>query len=75
MTVSKQRYEICVLPGDGIGPEIMRVALEVLHTAGHKHGIEFNCIEAPIGGCAIDACGNALPPETIELARQNTNRR
>ncbi len=70
MTVSKQRYEICVLPGDGIGPEIMRVALEVLHTAGHKHDIEFNCIEAPIGGCAIDACGNALPPETIELARR-----
>ena len=70
MTVSKQRYEICVLPGDGIGPEIMRVALEFLHAVGRKHGIEFACIEAPIGGCAIDACGNALPCETVELARR-----
>ena len=70
MTVNKQRYEICVLPGDGIGPEIMRVALEVLHAVGRKHGIEFACIEAPIGGCAIDACGNALPCETVELARR-----
>lgn len=70
MTVTKQRYEICVLPGDGIGPEIMRVALDVLHAVGRKYDIEFTCTEALIGGCAIDACGNALPEATLELARR-----
>lgn len=70
MTVIKQRYEICVLPGDGIGPEIMQVALDVLHAVGRKYDIEFTCTEALIGGCAIDACGNALPEATLELARR-----
>ena len=70
MTVTKQRYEICVLPGDGIGPEIMQVALDVLHAVGRKYNIEFTCTEALIGGCAIDACGNALPEATLELARR-----
>lgn len=70
MTVTKQRYEICVLPGDGIGPEIMQVALDVLHAVGRKYDIEFTCTEALIGGCAIDACGNALPEATLELARR-----
>ena len=70
MIVNKQRYEICVLPGDGIGPEIMGVALEVLHAVGRKRDIDFVCVEAPIGGCAIDACGVALPDATLELARR-----
>ena len=64
-----QRYEICALPGDGIGPEIMRVALDVLHAVGRKHDIEFACTEALMGGCAIDACGCALPEATLDLAR------
>ncbi len=68
MIVDKQHYDICVLPGDGIGPEIMQVALDVLYAVGRKHGIEFTCTEALIGGCAIDACGCALPEATLELA-------
>lgn len=70
MIVDKQHYDICVLPGDGIGPEIMQVALDVLYAVGRKHGIEFTCTEALIGGCAIDACGCALPEATLELARR-----
>lgn len=68
MIVDKQHYDICVLPGDGIGPEIMQVALDVLYAVGRKHDIEFTCTEALIGGCAIDACGCALPEATLELA-------
>lgn len=67
--MTMQRYEICVLPGDGIGPEIMQVALDVLHAVGRKHDMKFACLEAPIGGCAIDACGRALPEATLDLAR------
>ncbi len=67
--MSLQRYEICVLPGDGIGPEIMQVALDVLRAVGRKHDVEFACTEALVGGCAIDACGCALPEATLDLAR------
>lgn len=68
--MGRQHYEICVLPGDGIGPEIMQVALEVLHAVGRRRDIEFACTEALIGGCAIDECGVALPAATLELARR-----
>lgn len=67
--MAKRNYEICVLPGDGIGPEIMDAALSVLYAVGQKYDIEFDCHEALIGGAAIDACGNPLPLETLELAR------
>lgn len=70
MTVTKQRYEICVLPGDGIGPEIMRVALWALDAVGRKYDVDFAYTEALIGGCAIDTCGSALPEATLELARR-----
>lgn len=69
--MAKRRFDICVLPGDGIGPEIMDAALLVLYAVGQKHGVEFECREALIGGAAIDACGDPLPPETLELARQS----
>ncbi|GAB4194473.1 MAG: 3-isopropylmalate dehydrogenase [Wenzhouxiangellaceae bacterium] len=56
-----------VLPGDGIGPEVMDAALQVLEQVASRYGHQFATMQAPIGGDAIDRCGRALPPETREL--------
>lgn len=64
-------HKICLLPGDGIGPEIMAVAVDVLEAVGEKHGIAFEFEEALIGGCAIDACEDPLPQETLQVARNS----
>ncbi|MEF2231498.1 MAG: 3-isopropylmalate dehydrogenase [Pseudodesulfovibrio sp.] len=57
--------KICVMPGDGIGREIVAQALRVLDAVGAKFGRDFETEEALIGGCAIDATGGPLPEETI----------
>lgn len=62
-------HKICVLPGDGIGPEIMKVALNVLTAAGKKEGEEFAYTEELIGGAAIDATGMPLPEKTLNTAK------
>lgn len=62
-------HKIAVLPGDGIGPEIMSQALKVLTTAGKAEGESFEFKEALIGGAAIDATGNPLPPETLDVCK------
>ncbi len=59
-------YNIAVLDGDGIGPEICTGAIKVLEKAGKKFGHKFNFTHLPIGGCAIDACGVPLPEKTVE---------
>lgn len=58
---------VAVLGGDGIGPEVTREAVRVLQTVSTKRalGIEFS--EGLLGGCAIDAVGTPLPPDTYEL--------
>ena len=57
--------KICVMPGDGIGPEIIAQARKVLDAVGKKFGHEFEISEALIGGAAIDATGGPLPEETV----------
>jgi 3-isopropylmalate dehydrogenase len=57
--------KICVLPGDGIGTEIVAQALRVLGAVGDKFGHQFETTEALIGGVAIDATGSPLPEETV----------
>ena len=52
--------KICVLPGDGIGPEIMAQAIRVLNALGLKLEME----EALLGGCAVDATGTPYPEAT-----------
>ncbi|MGN0302155.1 MAG: 3-isopropylmalate dehydrogenase [Anaerotardibacter sp.] len=64
-----QTYKICLLPGDGIGPEIIAEGVKVLNAVGAKYDTVFECEEALIGGCAIDATGNPLPDETLEIAK------
>ncbi|KAG2450535.1 hypothetical protein HYH02_005036 [Chlamydomonas schloesseri] len=64
-------HKICVLPGDGIGPEIMEVATKALTVAGGKEGETFEYKQCLIGGAAIDATGKPLPEETLEVAKQS----
>ena len=52
---------ICLLPGDGIGPEIVAQGVAVLEAVAKKFGHEFDFVPALIGGAAIDATGEPLP--------------
>ena len=61
-------YKICTLPGDGIGPEIMAEGVKVLKALGEKYDVDFAFEDALIGGCAIDASGEALPQATLDAA-------
>ena len=64
-------YKVCVTAGDGIGPEIVAEAIKVLRAVEKKYDVAFECTDALIGGAAIDATGQALPDETLELARES----
>ena len=59
-------YNIALLKGDGIGPEIVDSAVKVLEAVGKKFGHTFNFTDYLIGGCAIDATGKPLPEETVK---------
>ena len=59
-------YNIALLRGDGIGPEIVDSAVRVLNAVGEKFGHTFTFTPYLIGGCAFDACGEPLPRETVE---------
>ncbi len=67
----KKSCKIAVLPGDGIGPEIMEAALEVLKAIEKKYGVKFEFREGLIGGAAIDATGEPLPEETLKIAKES----
>lgn len=66
-----QHYRITLLPGDGIGPEIMSVAVEVLKVVEKQFDIQFEFQEALIGGAAIDATGEPLPATTLDMCRNS----
>lgn len=57
--------KIAVLPGDGIGPEVMESALRVLEAVAEKEGFSFSSTEHAVGGIAIDHHGTALPEATL----------
>lgn len=63
-----KRYSVAVLPGDGIGPEIMGEAVKVLKAVGKKFGAEFALKDALVGGASIDAFGVPLTDEVLDLA-------
>lgn len=69
--MQQQQYRITLLPGDGIGPEIITVAVDVLKAVGQQLNLKFEFQEAPIGGAAIDKTGNPLPDETLEICRNS----
>ena len=65
------RARIALLPGDGIGPEVVAEGVRVLAAVAERWGHAFETISALIGGAAIDATGNPLPDETIALCRES----
>ena len=69
--MAQQHYRITLLPGDGIGPEIMAVAVDVLNVIGAQFDLSFEFTEALIGGAAIDATGEPLPTDTLEKCRHS----
>ena len=62
-------YKIAVIPGDGIGPEVIGQTTRVLEEIGKKYGHTFEFTEVLAGGCAIDATGQCLPEETVEICK------
>ncbi len=67
---SIMQKHICVMPGDGIGPEIVGEALKVLNAVADKFGHDFTTENALIGGAAIDATGGPLPEATVEACQK-----
>ena len=62
-------YNLAVIHGDGIGPEVVDQTLLVLNRIGEKFGHSFTYTNVLAGGCAIDATGGCLPQETIEVCK------
>ena len=62
-------YRIAVVPGDGIGPEVVGQTLKVLDKVGEIYGHSFEYEKVLAGGCAIDAVGQCLPQETIDTCK------
>ncbi|KAG8701001.1 3-isopropylmalate dehydrogenase, partial [Ceratobasidium sp. 394] len=63
-------FNITVLPGDGIGPEVIEQAIRVLDTvSAGSSGVKFNLASHDFGGCAIDKHGNPLPDATLEACK------
>ena len=63
--MTDKSYKIAVLPGDGIGPEVMQQAHKVLDAIEKKHAISFSREEYDVGGIAIDNHGCPLPEATV----------
>jgi 3-isopropylmalate dehydrogenase len=63
-------FNVAVLPGDGIGPEVITQALKILQTVGEKFGRSFHLNDGLIGGVAIDTLGKALSYETLKMCKQ-----
>lgn len=64
-------YKITVIPGDGIGPEIVQEAKKVLDRVGSVYGHTFHYTEVLMGGCSIDAYGVPLTEEALETAKKS----
>ncbi|MFP4435956.1 MAG: 3-isopropylmalate dehydrogenase [Chloroflexaceae bacterium] len=64
-------YKIALLPGDGIGPEVVAEGVKVLQAVGDNFGHSFTTNTGLIGGCAIDETGTALPEATIALCQES----
>ena len=60
---------ITLLPGDGIGPDVVAEGVKALQAVGKRYGHSFELHQALLGGCAIDATGTALPEETLRIAQ------
>lgn len=64
-------YQITLLAGDGIGPEITAVAVKLLEKVGQQFGFQLNFNRQPVGGAAIEEFGQPLPPSTLEACKNS----
>jgi len=62
--------KILVLPGDGIGQEVVSPAVAVMQVAAQQQGVTLDIEEALVGGAAIDDCGEPLPAQTLAKAKE-----
>ena len=62
-------FELAVLPGDGVGPEVVTEAIKVLQAIGNRSGHSFNLRYGLIGGVAVDETGTALPDDTLKMCQ------
>jgi 3-isopropylmalate dehydrogenase len=65
------KFRIAVLPGDGVGPDVVAEAVKVLQAVGRKSGHEFNLCYDDIGGAAIDKHGVALTADTLRMCKRS----
>ncbi|WP_321370363.1 3-isopropylmalate dehydrogenase [uncultured Desulfuromusa sp.] len=63
-------FKVAVLPGDGIGPEVMAEALKVLDAVEKKYNVSFERTLANVGGAGIDNEGKALPDTTVDICKK-----
>ncbi len=64
-----QEFNITVLPGDGIGPEVILEAVKILKIVESKKNLKLNLTEAPVGGAGYEAAGHPLPEDTLQAAQ------
>jgi len=63
------QFNLAVLPGDGVGPEVTTEAIKVLQAIGNRFGHDFDLHYGLVGGVAIDETGTALPQDTLKMCR------
>ena len=64
-------YKIALIPGDGIGPEVIAEGVKVLDQVGQKYGHQFHYEKVLAGGAAIDEVGTCLPEESIKICKDS----
>jgi len=66
----KTEFNIAVLPGDGIGPEVINEAVKIIKIIESKLSLRINLTESLVGGCAYEATGHPLPDDTLDIAKK-----
>ncbi len=69
--IKKGIKKVAILPGDGIGPEVMREAVKVLDVVRERFSLDLTYDFGDVGGCAIDRHGEALPSSTLSLCESS----
>jgi len=65
------KFKLAVLPGDGVGPEVVAAAVQVLQAVGRMSGHEFVISYSDIGGVSIDRHGVALTEDTLKMCKRS----
>jgi 3-isopropylmalate dehydrogenase len=65
----KEKFKIALLPGDGIGPEVIQEAVKILNIVGSKLNLTLETEQVPVGGAGYEATGHPLPEESLNAAK------